>query len=269
MKKIIFTFFLFTLIGLIYSNAAAVLAQDKMGQKFVRQVNQWENQSSRSAQRQTNQLERIIQESDKLIASRINSLNSLLGRIQNDNRLSDSEKSSLTSDIQADISGLNSLKAKIEADTDVTTAINDRQQIVTSYYIYAVFIPKMRLLISLNNLQAASSNLQSVAARLQNLINNLQSQGKNTSQLQSLLNDVSSQLQTINTTLTGDIATVSGVNSSLGVAAAEKTFSQVRQDISQIIRADFAKIRADFGQMRGIFSQLIKTAPATPTPTPV
>lgn len=246
---------------LLLQNAVPAFAANIMGeQKMVNEVTHLENQASRSANKQANELQAIIKRADTLIGTRLNSLNKLLSRVQNDSRLSANEKSSLTSDIQNDITGLTNLKTKIDADTDATTARADAKTIITNYYVYAIFEPKVRLLITLNNLQTVTANMQALVPQLQNLINTFKAQGKDVTQLQSLLDDVSSQLQTINTTLTSDITTVEGISTT--TQGASTTFSKVRQDIAQIVKTDFAKIRSDFVQMRPLFKQLINPTPS-------
>jgi|SRR5579885_145947 len=262
---------------LFLGTALPVFAQNFGGQGLIRDVNKWQNQATKSAQQQQNELQRIIKRSDSLITTRLIRLTTLTTRVQNDSRLSASEKSSLSADIQTDVSGLTALKAKIDVDTDVTIARVDEKQIITGYYIYAMFEPKVRLLIVLNNLQTVTANLQALVPQIQNLINTLQSQGKNVSQLQSLLNDVSSQLQIISTTLTNDTNTIQNV--SVTTQNPSATFTQVHQDIAQIVRSGFAKIQSDFSQMRPLFRQLIlpnsnptdtasPTGTSTITPTP-
>ena len=169
---------------------ACFRTQGAGGQKLINQENRMQehaqNQASRSAARQSTELQNVITRANSLIASRLSSLNSLMTRVQGDTRLSSDEKSSLTSEIQTDITGLTALQTKIDADTDVTTARSDTKTIITNYYIYAVFMPKMRLLITLNNLQTTTAYIQALETQLQSLVTTLQSQGKNISQLTPL-----------------------------------------------------------------------------------
>jgi hypothetical protein len=274
MKKITYT------IATSLTITAIILAQSAMhvsanytlgGQKLLNQASKMENhtqnQASRSATRQANQLQNIINRANSLINSRLSSLNTLSTRVQNDTRLSSDEKTSLTTGIQTDISGLTALKTKIDADTDVTTARTDEKTIITSYYIYAVFVPKIRLLITLNNLQTTTAYIEALSTQLQTLITTLQSQGKSVTQLTPLITDISTQVQTINTTVTADITAVEGVSTTSNTGASA-TFQKVRQDISQIVKAGFAKIRSDFSQMRSIFKQIILPGSLTPTVNP-
>jgi len=280
MKKIIcFVTTLFTLSGLTISVSVlpAFAVDTAGGQKLLNATNKIEthvqnqemhtvNQASRSANKSASELQNIISRADTLIVNRLDSLNTLLNRIQNDTRLTADEKSSLKTEIQQNVSGLTALKAKIDADTDVATARTDAKSIITSYYVYAVFEPKVQLLVTLNNLQTTTGYIQALVPQLQNLINTLKAQGKDTSQLQPLLDDISSQLQTINTTLANDITTVQNISTTTKRNPSD--FSKVRQDISQIVRSDLAKIRSDFEKMRPLFKQLAGTVSVTPgTPT--
>ena len=207
MKKLAYLLTLLACGGFALAQSAipAFAASTLGGQKVVNAVDKMqtraENQASRSANKTANQLQNIQSRADTLIMNRLDSLNTLLNRVQSDTRLTTSEKSSLVTEIQTDVSGLTALKGKIDADTDVTTARTDEKTIITSYYVYAVFEPKVQLLVTLNNLQTTAGYIQALIPQLQNLINTLKSQGKDTSQLQSSLDDISSQLTTINTQL--------------------------------------------------------------------
>jgi hypothetical protein len=257
---------LFAIGGFAFAQALPAFAADTVGgQKLLNKVNQLQtreqNQASHSANKSGTELQNIITRADALIMNRLDSLNALLTRVQNDARLSASEKSSLITEIQKDISGLTALKAKIDADIDAKTARADAKTIITNYYVYAVFEPKTRLLVTLNNLQTTTGYVQALIPQLQNLINSLKSQGKDTSKIQPLLDDISSQVKTINTTLATDITTVQNISTTTKRNPAD--FSKVRQDIAQVVRSGFAKIRSDFAKMRPAFNDLV----GTPKPT--
>ncbi len=235
-------------------------AQAQFGlQKLKNDVTRMENRASLSAQNQEKRLENIKERADRMIKNRINELNRLLQRIQNDKRLSSDDKASLSSDIQADINGLTTLKSKIDADPDAATARNDAKQIITGYYIYKIFVPKMQLLITIDNLQKLTLNLQGLIPQIQNLINTSKSQGKDVSKLQSLLDDINSRLTTIGTALANDKTIIQGV--SVNTTNPQTIFTQIRKDLANV-RANFAQIRYDIGIVRVEFRTII----LTPTP---
>lgn len=223
-------------------------------------------EASNSATRNQDRAASIIKGADMMITNRTRTLNNLNSRIESDERLTQDQKSSLSQDIQTAISGLNTLKVTIDADTDPAQARADTKKIVTDFRVYEILEPKLRLLVTLNNLQATVSNLQTLIPQIQSIISTLNSQGKDTSALTTLLTDISNQLVTINTTITNDIAILNSV--SVTSANFKDTFSQVRTDITNIIKTNFGRIRSDFGQMRTSFKDLI-TGSSSAQPSPV
>ncbi len=245
-------------------SSASVLAADDLGaQRLINQGTRMEAQASVASQRQATNLQELKQRADKAIDNRIAELNRLSTRIQNDTRLSADEKTSLTTDINTDISGLTSLKTKIDADTDITTARADAKTIVTNYRIFMVLVPKIRLLITIDNLSALDTKLQGLAPKLQDLINNLKTQGKDVTTLQASLDDMNSRHNDISTRLVTDKTKVQGVSIN-DFATAHSTFVSVRQDLAQNVRASFAQIRHDIAQMREDFKINIKNGSAEP-----
>ncbi len=223
-------------------------------ERLRNQANHLEKRASISAANQGERLTAVKQRADRMIVDRINELDRLLSRIQTDQRLSSDDKTSLSSDIQTDINGLTALKAKVDADTDLNTAKTDAKQIITSYYIYKMFVPKTRLMIIINNLQSLTQNLQAITPQIQNIINTLKSQGKDVSSLQSLLNDIDNRLQTITSTLSTDKTEVQAVSAT--TTDPNSVFTQVRKDLASV-RTSFAGIRNDISQMRVDFRVVI------------
>lgn len=246
--------FTFTVL-LLSQTITPAFAQDFGIGGLVHDVNGYRNQASHAAAMQQRKLADIIQHADAMITNRITHLNTLLGRVQSDTRLTSDEKTNLSGQIQTVISGLTSLKSKVDADTDAKTALTDAKQMFTNFHVYEQLEPKIRLLIMLNNMLTMVTKVQGLVPQLQTLINNLSSQGKDVSGLKPLISDVSTQLQTITTTLTNDITTVQNI--SLSSSNSDTSFQQVKSDVQTIVKTDFQKIKEDIEQMRPIFRQLI------------
>ncbi|HVN67998.1 MAG TPA: hypothetical protein VMT55_06460 [Candidatus Sulfotelmatobacter sp.] len=96
-----------------------------------------QRQQNRETLRKTN--------ADAEITRRVTALNNLISVISAMKRISAGEKTTLTGNIQNEISTLDSLKAKIDADTDPATLQADKQSIVTSYRVFLVFMPQVRI----------------------------------------------------------------------------------------------------------------------------
>ncbi|HEX7042075.1 MAG TPA: hypothetical protein VF189_02405 [Patescibacteria group bacterium] len=251
----------FAILGLLIL-LVGVIAQPSyasLGTSTLRVAQKIENRASAAAAKQADALTRIIQRADQLITTRLDSLQKLLSRITSDKRLSDTDKTSLTSDINTASTDLQNLKTKIDADTDETTAREDAKSIITNYRIYVIFEPKLRLLTIISNLQTTTDNVSSLSGRVQTLITDLKSQGKDTTAAQSALDDINSQLTTINTTLSTDKTLVSNVN--VGSTNPQSVFVQVRKDLAGV-RSDFAKIRSDLATIRSTLKLVVKMSPA-------
>jgi len=227
-------------------------------QSLIQDVNNLQKEASAEGERKQKNLSEIIKRADTLITNRINELNKNLTRIQNDKRLTNSQKQSLTNQIQDTINGLTSLKTKIDADTNTSFALSDAKQIFTNFRVYEILEPKINLLIMLNNIQTVTTNLQNLMPQLQNLVGSFKSQGKDTTQLESLINDINTQISAIQTTITQDIAKVQEVN--INTTNPSVTFQQIRKDLEDTVKTGFQKIRTDIGQMRPIFKEMISPA---------
>lgn len=216
---------------------------------------------------QTQDLARIQSKAASMIDERITALTKLLGRLNEDTKLTADDKTTLSNDIQTTISALQALKAKIQSDTDVTTARADAKTIVTSYHIFVIFEPKMRLLITIDNLTSLANNVQNVATNVQNFINTEKGKGIDTTTWQAAVTDIQNQLADINTKLAADKTALNNLSLSSTDASAHTTFTAIRQDIATV-RQDFAAIRADFAKIRAGVKGDIKKAALSGTPVP-
>lgn len=200
----------------------------------------------------------------RLIENRVATLNKLLSRVSDDKNLQDTDKIGIIGDIQNAIKGLNDLKAKIDADSSAADVKADAQKILTDYKIYTVFEPKIRILVSINNLIGFSKKVADLTPRIQNLIDILKAQEQDVASLQASLDDINAQLKSIDTLLTDDKAKIATI--SVASTDAKQTFVAVRKDLATV-RASFAKIRSDIAKMRNAFKINIKKSIVTPRPT--
>src|SRR5579872_41154 len=105
MKKTLAIFILIFAFGL----AGMTPVWADYGQRFITETQRLENRASNSAAHQDASLQNIISRATNMISMRVTSLNDLISRINGDSRLSSDEKSSLTSNVQAEITALNTL----------------------------------------------------------------------------------------------------------------------------------------------------------------
>lgn len=240
---------------------AIALSSQLVHAQSTRGLERVADRASAAAEKQTNELANLKARGDKMIADRLASLQKLLTRVQNDKRLTDSDKTSFTTDINTTIASLNTLKAKIDADTDAATTRADVRSIVTNYRIYEIYEPKLILLIVINNLLTADTNLTTLNQKVRILLTQLNILDPNA---KAALDDMSKQLTTINTLLTTDRSLL--LNVTISTTDPKSIFTQVRKDLATV-RADFAKIRADVAQVRNILDVNLKKGTVTVHPT--
>jgi hypothetical protein len=80
-------------------------------------------------------------------------------------RLSDENRSALTTQLQEQINGLTSLSARIQGDADEATLRADAQRIVTDFRVYVLTIPKSRGVVVADIELAAADRLTKLADR--------------------------------------------------------------------------------------------------------
>jgi hypothetical protein len=116
---------------------------------FETKITNWKNRASRE------------------ITARINSMNQLITKIQSMKKLDDSNKSSLIGQVQSEIQTMQTLLQKIQADTDQVTIKTDLQSITKSFRIYLLFIPKIQILSTADQIDDIGDNMTTILTKLQ------------------------------------------------------------------------------------------------------
>jgi hypothetical protein len=139
-------------------------------------------------------IENLRNRATKEIDRRIEAMNRLITKITNLKKLSDTQKATLTSQVQTEITNLTSLKTKILADTDLTTLRTDVKSIVSSYRIYALFIPKINILTAAESTNNAADQMTSASAELAKRIQEAKNNTHDTSALETSLATVQAKI---------------------------------------------------------------------------
>ena len=134
--------------------------------------------------------DKAAQEIDRRVAS----LNSLLERVSAMNKVTDQLKANLKTNVQTEIDGFTQLKAKINADTDLSTLKTDVQSITQSYRIYMLVIPQGRITAAGDRMATIINMMASVGTKLQARINTAKGQGADTAALEASLKDLGDKL---------------------------------------------------------------------------
>jgi hypothetical protein len=176
-------------------------------------------------------------------SDRITSLNAAIAKVTAAPDISASDRSTILGTLNHDLGGMNSVEAKIAADTTVATAAADYKSIFTTYRVYAVAIPQARLAAAADRMTStaipkATDAQTKLAAALAG-----PDKAKSTPALQADLTDMSAQITAATSALNGVAArslavTPSEYNSNHAV------LSSVRSDVKTAI-ADLKKASAD------------------------
>lgn len=122
-------------------------------------------------------------------ANRIRDLTTGIGKVNATSTLSASDKGTVLGTLNADLTGMQGLQAKIAADTVAATAWTDYQSIFTGYRVYAVGLQQSYIAAAADGLtDTAIPKLQSAAAKIAALF--ASDPSKATPELQAKLADM-------------------------------------------------------------------------------
>jgi hypothetical protein len=141
----------------------------------------------------------IITRGNSEISRRLSSLGGLSSKISSASKLSSADQASLSSEVSTEVSGLTSLKATLDADTTVSAAQTDAQSIINGYRVYALIVPKVNLVKTADDQQAAEAKLTGLAAKLQARITAAQTDGKSVASIQSSLTEMTAKINAART----------------------------------------------------------------------
>jgi hypothetical protein len=154
-------------------------------------------------------LQVVISRGNNEITRRLNTLKTLGTKVNSATKLTASDKASLSSEVSDEVSGLTSLKAKLDAETTSSAARADAQSIINDYRVYALIVPKVNLVKTADDQQVAEGKLSDLAAKLQTRITAAKTAGKNVTSLQSSLSTMNGKIsaaQAISSKIESDVA---------------------------------------------------------------
>jgi hypothetical protein len=185
-----------------------------------------------------------IQASAKVrTTARIGSLSTAIAKITAAKDIDPSDRSEILSTLNGDIAGMNTVEARVAADTTVATATADYKSIFTSYRVYAVAIPQSRLAAAADRETSTTiPRLTDAQAKLSAALAGPDA-GKSTPALQADLADMATQVSAATAALNGIAAeslavTPSAYNSNHSV------MGPIRSAVTTAI-ADLTKAAAD------------------------
>jgi hypothetical protein len=135
--------------------------------------------------------------------ARITALDAAIPKVSSNKYLSSGDRSTILGTLNGDLSAMQSLQAKIAADTDVATAKADVQSIYTGYRVYAVAIPQSLYAASADALtDSAIPSLLKAQSALQAALAG-PDKSKDTPAIDAQMADLAAQLTTAQTDSAG------------------------------------------------------------------
>jgi hypothetical protein len=211
-----------------------------------------------------NHIDNLKARAEKELTRRLNALNKLATSLQNVKRLSADQKTTMIADVQTQITSLTALQTKINQDTDEATLKADVQSIVKSYRIYALYMPKIEILVAADKILSTNDTLTTLATVLQTQITSAQTKGQDVTALNALLADMQAKIADAKTQSQNAITTVTPLTPD-GYPANKTSLTSAR-DMLKVARSDS---RAALADAKKIIKSLVKTTvTTTPSVTP-
>lgn len=157
-------------------------------------------------------LEKIVVRGDEAIKVRIDDLNKLNTRVQGMKNVSAEEKASIASEVSLSIANLNTLKVKLDSDTDVTNATNDEKSIATGHRIYALIMPRGYIYAAADRVKTISALMASTSVKIDARIAEAQTAGKDVTAVQKSLVEMKAKVADANVQASAAIELVASLN---------------------------------------------------------
>lgn len=192
--------------------------------------------------------QKAVSRGDQEITRRISALNDLNTRVQAMQAVTASFKQALAANIQTEVTGFTSLKAKIDADTVLATLKTDIQSITKSYRVYALILPQGRIAAAADRVVTIVTMMSTLGSKLQARIQAASTAGNDTTALTAALTDMSSKLQDAQTQAQAAVTVTESLQpdngSSTVMASNTATLKQGRTDF-QTATSDLQAARKD------------------------
>jgi len=125
---------------------------------------------------------------------RLATLTVLGSRISESRHLSDTDRARLTKEVNDEKAGLTSLKAKINADTDLATLRNDVHAIIVDYRVYVLVVPQVRLTTAADAVLDLSDRFTTLEGRITTRLSRAKEAGNDVSALEAALRDADAKV---------------------------------------------------------------------------
>ena len=193
----------------------------------------------------------MVKNADNQIANRISALNALETRVNAMQKLSGTEKSSLSSQIQSQIATMTALQSQIatdESDNNTSSLKTDIQSITKAYRIYMLIIPQGTIAAAADRVMAIANAMTTLSGALQTRITQAQSAGAAMSASVSALADLNTKAADATTQAQNAVTATASLapdNGSTAVMQANTAALKTDRTDIQTAQKDLAAARQD------------------------
>ncbi len=214
-------------------------------------------------------IQRAEERADQEITRRIDAMNEMETRINGMARISSTTQASIVAGINAQISALTTLKARIMADasSSATSSLKaDIKSIVQSYRIFALILPRAAIDAAAGRIEGVGTDLSTLAGKLQARVTEAQTAGANVTAAASALADMNAQITNANVSVQAAVNEVASLTPDNGDENAMRANVTALQDArSKIVAAqhDLNTARSDARSIVNILAELKVSASTT------
>lgn len=133
--------------------------------------------------------------------------------------------------------------SKVQADAEVTAAARDAAMIVTAYRVYVLEVPKVHLLIGLDDVTAVADTLQQLVTEAQQSLDALQAAGVDTGAARRKLTDVLPRIESLRNNAQAQSNALIGLEAK-GYPGNKSTLQSARNSLDTA-RSSVKSIRSD------------------------
>lgn len=187
------------------------------------------------------------------INARITALNNVLTKLAGIRRITTADKTTLTASIQTQIQALQTLLAKIQADTDLAVLRADVQSITKVYRIFWLYIPQVHIYAAADRINDVVTSMNVLAAKLQARITAAGSAGV---ALQTTLNDAQAKIAAAQSQAQAAVNLVTPLQPDNGNQTVLQSNLAVMKQAKTDIQTAASDLRAAWQDFRTIISQL-------------
>lgn len=253
--------------SLLFGGATLALAQSATAEGSVSAETTTKKPTAAETARITKIKDRANQEIDR----RIEVLNKLQTRFSEMKKLSSADMQNLANELTVVIGNLTTLKAKINADTDLATLQTDVKSILSSYRVFALVIPRGHIISAADRAVSTLEQVSALANKLDARIAVEKAAGKDTTSLEALMNEVRAKISSAASEAQSAATTVASLVPDNGDKAgmdANAASLKKGRDFVKAATADLQTIKKDFTSIiKTLKTMAVMPSTSSSTPT--